>query len=199
METFRPQCWKNELVVMESATYGRRTTGRCIVEEEVAGVEDDPRYLGCFADVLDAADERCSGKTTCEIRIPDPEFEKTKPCRIGMKMYLEASYSCIPGTKTHISKELRILILYAIIKSSIDQIGLHVHTYKPIVQQINRYILQIMNPSLLRKTILQKPIRLSFYISDKCLYTGLIVCLQFCYIHFAIEKNLIFLEYVYML
>ena len=83
---------------MESATYGRRTTGRCIDEEEVTGFGDDPRYLGCSSDVLEMADERCSGKSTCEIRIPDPEFETTKPCLKGLKMYLEASYSCIAGS-----------------------------------------------------------------------------------------------------
>ena len=82
---------------MESATYGRRTTGRCIDEEEVAGVEDDPRYLGCFSDVLEITDQRCTGKSSCEIRIPDSEFESTKPCRKGLKMYFEASYSCVAG------------------------------------------------------------------------------------------------------
>ena len=82
---------------MESATYGRRTTGRCIDEEEVAAFGDDPRYVGCFADVLEMADERCSGESVCEIRIPDLEFDKTKPCLKGLKMYLEASYSCVSG------------------------------------------------------------------------------------------------------
>ena len=72
-------------------------TGRCIDAEEVAGVEDDPRYIGCFADVLDLTDERCSGKSTCEIRIPDLEFDKTQPCRKGMKMYLDANYACVAG------------------------------------------------------------------------------------------------------
>ena len=80
--------------------YGRRTTGRCIEEEE--GLEvlgDDPRYVGCFADVLDIVDNHCSGKATCEIRIPDPDMLKTKPCYKGLTMYFEASYSCVAGKK----------------------------------------------------------------------------------------------------
>ena len=98
METFQPECWKNELVVMETAVYGRRTMGRCINKEfGFASFGNDPLYVGCFSDVLDIADQRCSGKTTCEVRIPDPEMEKTTPCYTGLKMYFEASYSCVAG------------------------------------------------------------------------------------------------------
>ena len=78
--------------------YGRRTIGRCIDEEEGLSLfGDDSRYVGCSSDVLDVADRRCSGKATCEIRIPDPEMQTTKPCYKGLAMYLEASYSCVNG------------------------------------------------------------------------------------------------------
>ena len=98
METFRPQCWKSELVVMTTATYGRRMIGRCIDEAiGFASFGDDPLYVGCFSDVLDIADQRCYGKITCEIRIPDSEMQKTMPCYKGLTMYFEASYSCVAG------------------------------------------------------------------------------------------------------
>ena len=83
---------------METAVYGRRTMGRCIGEEVgFASFREDPRYVGCFADVIDIADKRCSGKATCEIRIPDQEMEQINPCYTGLKMYLEASYLCVSG------------------------------------------------------------------------------------------------------
>ena len=58
--------------------------GRCIDEEAgFASFREDPRYVGCLADVLDIADRRCSGRATCEIRVPDPEMKKTMPCYKG--------------------------------------------------------------------------------------------------------------------
>ncbi len=47
-EVFRASCWKNEVVVMETALYGRMKIGRC--------VESDLGYIGCSSDVLNYAD-----------------------------------------------------------------------------------------------------------------------------------------------
>lgn len=89
-EVFRAECSEGEVIIMRKALYGRLKIGRC--------VEIDLGYLGCFSDVLLAADRRCSGKRVCEIRVPDAEFESTRPCLKELKTYLEASYQCVQGT-----------------------------------------------------------------------------------------------------
>jgi len=95
-ESFKPQCWQSEVIIIKQAFYGRRHTGRC-TETEVEEIAQNPRFFGCFADVTSILDSRCSGKKRCEIRIPDPELANTKACVSGLKMFLEASYSCVEG------------------------------------------------------------------------------------------------------
>jgi len=97
LETFRPECWKNEMIVIEEAIYGRRHIGKCIEPEEVEGVEDNPQYLGCHANVLSLLDTKCSGKKQCEVHVPDADLEQTEPCRKGLKMFLEVRYTCVEG------------------------------------------------------------------------------------------------------
>jgi len=92
-EVFRAECSEGEVIIMRKALYGRLKIGRC--------VEIDLGYLGCFSDVLLAADRRCSGKRVCEIRVPDAEFESTRPCLKELKTYMEASYECVQGKCVH--------------------------------------------------------------------------------------------------
>jgi len=96
MQTFRPGCWKNEVVVVQRAIYGRRRVGKCIGSEE-ANMFQDPRYFGCSEDVLHIVDAKCSGRKECEISIPDPDLDGTNPCLPGLKMFLEVSYACLAG------------------------------------------------------------------------------------------------------
>jgi hypothetical protein len=63
--------------------------GRC--------VKHDYGYVGCFADVIELADERCSGRQRCVITIPDAIFSETQPCPDDLKPYFEAGYNCIAG------------------------------------------------------------------------------------------------------
>ncbi len=90
METFVASCESDEVILMQSAQYGRMHLGRC--------VQGDLGYIGCSANVLDLADRKCSGRHRCEIRIPNEEFEKTKPCYQELKSFFEASYTCVKGT-----------------------------------------------------------------------------------------------------
>ena len=87
-EKFRPSCLHDEVISMSKAVYGRMKLGRCI--------KLDMGHLGCNDDVLDLADDMCSGRRNCEILIPDQTFESTKPC-LELKSYLQASYTCIKG------------------------------------------------------------------------------------------------------
>ena len=88
-ETFRPRCGDGEVIVMQSATYGRMRLGRCVTS--------DLGYLGCSSNVLAVTDTRCSGRRECQVRIPDPELDSTKPCFKELKIYLSASFTCVPG------------------------------------------------------------------------------------------------------
>ena len=97
-ETFHPQCYSRDVIVIDYAVYGRRHVGRCIQQ---ADAEDLADHLGCYADVRILLDSRCSGKTECEVRIPDPELQEATPCSKMLMMYLEASYSCVTGKYIH--------------------------------------------------------------------------------------------------
>jgi len=110
LETFRPECWKNEVIVMEEAIYGRRHVGKCIEEEEVEDVADNPQYLGCHANVLSLLDAKCSGKKQCEVLVPDVDLERTEPCRKGLKMFLEVRHSCVEGSLLNFILKLRLRI-----------------------------------------------------------------------------------------
>jgi len=96
MQTFKPGCWKNEVVVIQQAIYGRRHVGKCLTSEE-ANLVQDPRYFGCSENVLHIVDAKCSGRKECEISIPDPELDGTSPCLPGLKKFLEVSYTCVEG------------------------------------------------------------------------------------------------------
>ena len=97
METFRPNCWKNEVILVEEAIYGRRRVGKCISSRE-ANLVQDSQYFGCFANVLHIVGQKCSGRRECTISMPDPDLEQTTPCLEGLKMFLEVRYSCVEGT-----------------------------------------------------------------------------------------------------
>jgi len=79
----------DELIVMESARYGRMQLGRCI--------KYDLGFIGCSADALALADSLCSGRRRCEIALPNEAFDRINPCLSELKSYLTASYSCVRG------------------------------------------------------------------------------------------------------
>ena len=100
-EVFQPRCGNNEVIVMTRAHYGRMKVGGC--------VKKNLGYLGCTSDVLTLMDQRCSGRTSCQIRIPDTALDDSKPCLEELKTYLEAQYMCVRGMFRHIWK-LSILV-----------------------------------------------------------------------------------------
>jgi len=98
-ETFQPRCLPGEAVIIIRAVYGRMShDNRCLQdEEELPALRDDPKYMGCFEDVLPIVSGRCSGQSDCEIRIPDPEMEQSNPCYKNMFKYFVVTYRCITG------------------------------------------------------------------------------------------------------
>ncbi|ELU04472.1 hypothetical protein CAPTEDRAFT_211921 [Capitella teleta] len=83
---FNATCPRGNVIVMETARYGRMEVGRCIsIEYEV----------GCSANVLRHVDDRCSGRRSCSIGFPDSDLFKVQPCRKDLVAYFTASYSCV--------------------------------------------------------------------------------------------------------
>jgi len=100
-ETMKARCrWKSEIIVMISARWGRMKTGRCLnIHPNFLSIfGQDPLFLGCSEDVISVADRKCSGRSECDIRIPDPELDTVTPCYPDQKSFLEASYTCVKGT-----------------------------------------------------------------------------------------------------
>lgn len=90
-DKFTARCEEpNEVVLMESARYGRMAIGRC--------VRQDLGYVGCAVDALPILDAHCSGKPgACELSIMDPDLRALEPCPADVTWHLEAAYTCVPG------------------------------------------------------------------------------------------------------
>jgi len=91
-ETFDARCSDNEVILMTSALYGRMRFGRC--------VKTNFGFMGCFTDVLDLLDRRCSGRRSCSVEVVEPTFDGVRPCNKELKCYLEVDYRCIRSTLT---------------------------------------------------------------------------------------------------
>lgn len=78
---------KQHLVLIDQALYGRMAIGPC--------VKTDFGFVGCYNDVTSYIHSRCSGRSTCNVRVPDPVLDHTKPCNEDLKSYLEANFSCV--------------------------------------------------------------------------------------------------------
>ena len=83
---------------MTSARWGRMKTGRCLGEQSslLALHQDDPRFLGCYEDVLSVLDRKCSGRSQCDVRAA-ADLDHIEPCYPELERYLEVSYACVKG------------------------------------------------------------------------------------------------------
>jgi len=86
---FNASCASDSVVVVTAARYGRITPGsKCLASEY---------KIGCWADVLQHMDRRCSGRRHCAIAIPDNTMHLLQPCQKDLFAYLEADYICQKG------------------------------------------------------------------------------------------------------
>ena len=100
LETMEGRCrWKSEVIVMTSARWGRMETGRCLeIHPNFLSLHgQDPLFLGCSENVLPLLDAKCSGRSECNVQVPDPDLDKLNPCYPDHERYLEASYTCVKG------------------------------------------------------------------------------------------------------
>jgi Galactose binding lectin domain len=89
-EKLEIQCATDEIVVIETARYGRMRLNRC--------VRTDYGYIGCGTDVTAILAGRCSGRRHCHVVNLEALFASSIVCPPDLKSYLEASYSCVKGT-----------------------------------------------------------------------------------------------------
>jgi len=117
-EAFSPKCLKNEIILMNTAIYGRMVVGKCLEKESpqlhiIHG--KDPQFVGCSVDVLHLLDKKCSGRNQCDVPGTDPDLQKEHPCHHGLTLYLEADYECFTGCRAiipiliHLKAKSRIL------------------------------------------------------------------------------------------
>jgi len=107
-EAFEAKCLKNEVIVMNSAIYGRMRIGRCLDAVDVSSFGSGPDILGCSVDVLHILDERCSLRNQCEVVLSfDTDLIKEKPCHPGLKSYLEAGFDCVTGKHIFVRQSFR--------------------------------------------------------------------------------------------
>jgi len=78
----------DEMIVMQSAHFGRMRLGRCLTVNN--------GNLGCQLDVLDQLDPLCSGRRGCSVVVATIDH-RTLPCTREVRGYLEASYVCVKG------------------------------------------------------------------------------------------------------
>ena len=99
LETFRARCQHGDVVVMETALFGRMRVGRCLASDAylTALQQLDPTTLGCSANVLGYVDRVCSGRSACDISVANSDLHEFRPCPGQLTMYLEATYSCLTG------------------------------------------------------------------------------------------------------
>ena len=85
-EAFNATCYRNDVIIVTSASYGRMRIGRCLPVQYA---------IGCSSDVTDDVDRRCSGRQVCTINIPDAELFSLQPCRKDLVTFMEAAYKCV--------------------------------------------------------------------------------------------------------
>ena len=88
-EEFIAKCESHHVILITAGHYGRMRIGRC--------VRVDFGFVGCYTDVINILDQHCSGRVECQLKIPDPEMDETKPCLADLTRYLTAGYICVPG------------------------------------------------------------------------------------------------------
>lgn len=106
-ETFNATCsGPNEIVMVTAAHYGRMRVGRCLPVDY---------YVGCFANVIEYVEQRCSGRTGCVITVPDAELFRVQPCRKDLVAYFEAAYRCVTGASPSMIDSFRFRLVLMIL------------------------------------------------------------------------------------
>ncbi len=106
IETFERSCGSDEVLVVNSAKFGRMALGTCITK----GYGE----VGCYKDVTDILSGRCAGKQACSMMVwkNDDEFMESYPCDSELPPYLETDTICQPGKYIKQSSHFMPLLVY---------------------------------------------------------------------------------------
>jgi hypothetical protein len=91
-EVFQARCSHPQKIFITQARFGHIEVSRC-----VGDVFDTVGFLGCYANITDLIQLRCSGESRCDVERDDSEILSTKECGVGLPMYMDISHTCIPG------------------------------------------------------------------------------------------------------
>ena len=100
LEFFNPKCLAGQLMLIESAKYGRMNLGKCIKEQELQSsgpLQGDTKFFGCQSDVTPILHEKCSFRQECKVEVRDNQLNQTYPCYSWIKSHLSVSYRCLNG------------------------------------------------------------------------------------------------------
>ncbi|OAF70216.1 hypothetical protein A3Q56_02003 [Intoshia linei] len=84
-DSFIPKCLGNDIIIIQSALYGRMSVGKCLTSYY---------QIGCYANVQDYLDFVCTGKTNCSLTIPNKYLDFMHSCRRDLSSYLTVTYQC---------------------------------------------------------------------------------------------------------
>ncbi len=88
VETLDVTCRDKQVIVMNGATYGRMEKGRC-VQTDIG--------TGCETNVLPLLDGWCSGRSSCQVAVPNRELNTANECSNEFANYLEVNFDCLQG------------------------------------------------------------------------------------------------------
>ena len=95
---FNASCPRGYVIIMEVARYGRMRQGACVTSE---------RELNCYSDELTYMHGLCSGRSECQLTVPDPVMQGRYPCQDReLHSYLEAAYRCQEGKTSQLHSSL---------------------------------------------------------------------------------------------
>ena len=86
-ESFIAQCLPQEMIIIESAVFGRMQVGRCVAKNY--------GHLGCSVDVMSYLDAACSGLNSCEFSVSDPALVRTRPCPPDLQDLVLVTYKTL--------------------------------------------------------------------------------------------------------
>ena len=84
---FNVSCPAGSVILMNSAYYGRMSSGQCV------GIG----YGRCSVSVLTYMHASCSARTRCSVYVSNPDLLKMNPCSRDLAVYLRANHTCVPG------------------------------------------------------------------------------------------------------
>ena len=129
-DTFNPDCPDGEVILMESARYGRMSLGNCLSRDY---------HIGCYADVLPFMNRMCSNRQSCHVDIPNIELQDSTSCPKDLVGYLDATYSCVKSRTFLLDMHVKYQYSVCVIKLPTYMYPHSMLTHTHVLSQIYQY------------------------------------------------------------